>query len=111
MTRLAHSSKLTSIWMPGALLLSVVCLHSPWIHKQFYRGEVVFQGTVYVEGGCPCKLADLPKPRVKDVFIFFSKHKGFSCDITILKVKIYPLRSSGFHGSYDGRLPSNAILH
>ena len=76
-TRLAHSSndgrrELTSIWMPGALLLSVVYLHSPWMHKQFYRGEVVFPGAVYVEGGCPRKLAGLPKPWVKKVFIFFS---------------------------------------
>ena len=39
------------MWMRGALLLSVVYQHSPWIHKQFYRGKVVFPGTVYVEGG------------------------------------------------------------
>ena len=95
--------------MPGALLLSVVYLHSPWIHKQFYRGEVVFLGTVYVEGGSPCKLAGLPKPWLKEVFMFFSKHKGFLCYINIFKVKIYPLRLSGFHGSYGGCLPSNAI--
>ena len=41
----------TLIWMPGALLLPVVYQHSPWIHKQFCRGEVVFSGTVSVEGG------------------------------------------------------------
>ena len=28
--------------MTGALLLSVVYQYSPWIHKQFYRGEEVF---------------------------------------------------------------------
>ena len=39
------------IWMPGALLLPVVYQHSPWIHKQFYRGKVVYSGTVYVEEG------------------------------------------------------------
>ena len=43
----------TLIWMPGTLLLPVVYQHSPWIHKQIYRGEVVFSGTVYVEGQCP----------------------------------------------------------
>ena len=45
---------LALIWMGGSLLLPVaVNQHSPWIHKQFCRGEVVFSGTVYVEGGCP----------------------------------------------------------
>ena len=43
----------TSMWVPGALFLSVVYQHSPWIHKQFYREKVVFSGTVYVAGGCP----------------------------------------------------------
>ena len=43
----------TSMWMRGALLLSVVYQHSPWIHKQFYRGRVVFPRTVYLDGGFP----------------------------------------------------------
>ena len=61
------------MWMPGALLLSVVYQHSPWIHKQFHRGEVVFSGSVYVKGGSPTLW-------VNEVFIlFFSKHIGFSC--------------------------------
>ena len=33
-----------SMWMRGALLLSVVYQHSPWIRKQLYRGRVVFPG-------------------------------------------------------------------
>ena len=43
----------TPMRMHGALLLSVVYQYSPWIHKQFYSGRVVFPGTVYVEGGFP----------------------------------------------------------
>ena len=66
-----------SIWMPGALSLSV--MYATVDSQAVYRGEVVFSKTVYVKGGCPSKLAGLPKPWVKEVFIFFSKHKGFSC--------------------------------
>ena len=39
----------------GAWCIITVCGVSAWILKQFYlsRGEVVFSGTLYVEGGCP----------------------------------------------------------
>ena len=37
----------------GAWCIITVCGVSAWILKQFYRGEVVFSGTLYVEGECP----------------------------------------------------------
>ena len=38
----------------GAWCIISVCGVSAWIQgKQFYRGEVVFSGTLYVGGGCP----------------------------------------------------------
>ena len=63
----------------GALLLSVVYQHSPWIHRQFYRGKVVFSKTVYAEGGFP-KLAGLPTPWVKEISYYsFQNTKNFAC--------------------------------
>ena len=56
--------------------------------------KVVFSGTVInygLHGGRVPKLAGLPKPWVKEVFILvFSKHKArfFMLDKCILKVKI-----------------------
>ena len=41
-----------------------------------------------LRGGRVPKLAGLPTPWAKDVFIlFFSKHKGFSCEINVFKNK------------------------
>ena len=66
-------------------LVHYYCLWCISIHRGFARnfkeGKYLntFLGIVYVEGGCPCKLAGLPKPWVKEVFIFILKHKGFSC--------------------------------
>ena len=37
----------------GAWCIITLCGVSGWIHKQFYRGEVVFSGTLYLKGGCP----------------------------------------------------------
>ena len=65
--------------VPGALFLSVVYQHSPWIHKQFYRGKVVFSARNCLRGGRMPKVAGLLTQWVKEVFIFFSKHKGFPC--------------------------------
>ena len=41
----------------GTWCIITVCGVSAWIHKQFYRGEVVFSGTLYVEGARVSKLA------------------------------------------------------
>ena len=83
----------------GVLLLSVVYLHSPWMHKQFYRGEVVFPGTVYREGGRVLMQGSrLTQAMGKGRFrILFKSQRVFMLD-NFLKVKIYPLRSSRFHG-------------
>ena len=42
--------------------------HSLWIHKQFYRGQVV--SSDFLCGGRVPKLAGLRKPWVKEAFMF-----------------------------------------
>ena len=86
--------------MRGALLLFVVYQHLPWIHKQFYRGKMIFPGTR--EGRVP-KLAGLPMPWVKEIFILhdiilFKTQGFFMLDKCFQKIKIHPLRRSGSHG-------------
>ena len=82
--------------MPGSLLLSLVYQNSPWIHKQFYRGQVVFLGTVYTRDGAQASRLTDTMDKGKEVFIlFFSKHRFFMLDKCILKLEINP----GFHGT------------
>ena len=44
----------------GALLLCVVYQHSPWIHEQFYRGQVFFFSGLFMrrEGSQASRLTD-----------------------------------------------------
>ena len=90
----------TSMWMHGALLLSLVYQHSLWVHKQFYRGEVVFPRTVYLEawreGSQASRLADTMDKG--NFHIIFKTQRFFMLDKCILKMKIHPMRSSGSHG-------------
>ena len=65
----------------GALLLSVVYHHSPWIHKQFCRGQVFFfffSGTVYMkpEGSQASQLTDAMGK--ENFHIMYSKNKNTS---------------------------------
>ena len=62
----------TLMWVPGALLLSVVYQHSLCIHKQFYRGHVVFSGTVYVrEGAQASRVTDAMGKGIFSYYILF----------------------------------------
>ena len=47
-----------------------------------------------LRGGRVPKLAGLPRPRVKEVFILFLAHTFFMPDKCILKIKIHPMTSS-----------------
>ena len=71
------------MWMLGVFIITVRGVSAftvPGIHKQFCRGEVVFSGTVYVQGG------GAQASRLTDAMgkgKFFSKHIGFSCQINV----------------------------
>ena len=93
----------------GAWCIITVCGVSAWIHKQFYRGEVVFSGTLYVEGGCPSLIADAMGKGIFHI-IFFKTQRFFILDKCILKVKINPMRSSGFHAICRIKLMMTAFL-
>ena len=77
----------------GALILSVMYQHSPWIHKQFYRGEVfLFSGTVYAEpeGSQASQLTDA-MGKGNFHIILFKTQRCFMLDKRILKIKIHPI--------------------
>ena len=99
----------TSMWMLGALLLSVVYQHSPW-QAILQRGSGFLRDCL--RAGRVPRLAGLPTPCVKEVFIlFFSKHIAFFMpDKCILKLKIHPMTSSLFHGIYRILQPYPEVL-
>ena len=85
--------------LPCGCLVHHYCLWCISIHhgyaSNFTEGNRFSQGFCLL-GGRVSKLAGLPAPWVKEVFIvIFSKHMLEKC---ILKIKIHPMRSSGFHG-------------
>ena len=87
--------KFTSIRMASALLLSVVYQHSPWIHKQFYRGKVVFP--TWREGSQASRLTDAMSKGTFDIILFIP-HRLFMLDKCFQKIKIHPMRLSGSNG-------------
>ena len=89
--------------MEDASSLRCGCVvHSPWIHKQFYRGKVVFPGTACLRGGRVPTIAGLPTlwDAGKGNFhiILFKTQRFFMPDKCFQKIKIHPMRSSGSHG-------------
>ena len=79
--------------MRGALLLSVVYQHSPWIHKQFYRGKVVFPGTCVGRiPGSSSQASRLTDAISKGNFhiILFKTQGFFMLDKCFQKIKIHP---------------------
>ena len=89
----------SSMWMRGALLLSVVYQHSPWIHKQFYRRKVVSPGLfTWREGSKASRLADAMGNGNFHI-ILFKTQMFFMIDKCFQKIKIHPMKSSaGSHG-------------
>ena len=89
----------TSSLMRGALLLSAVHQHSPWIHKQFYRGQVFFFSGLFTqrEGSQASRLTNAIG-KANFHIILFKTQRFFMLDKCILKIKIHPMRLSGSHG-------------
>ena len=105
--------------MRGALLLSVVSQHSPWIHKAILQRESGFISPglfTWREGSHASRLTDT-MGKGNFHIILLKTQRLFMLDKCFSKTKIHPMRSSGSHRSYRTKVmmlpsdPSNTTLH